>query len=108
MDEYRRQEATASVSEFTRKEPEHEGRRCRYRIYLQVDQPEQKGNDDRGIGKRTTEQTKALPEIAEPGWSAGGRERLFPPELRHRRRSKETSSTGEMTLRVEANLSSGD
>jgi len=51
MDEYRRQETTASVSEFSRQEPEHEGRRCCYRIYLQVDQPEQKGNDYRGIGE---------------------------------------------------------
>ncbi len=41
-----------------RKEPEHEGRRCCCRIYLQVDQPEQKGNDYRGIGKRSTEKRK--------------------------------------------------
>src|SRR5260370_29615999 len=34
MDEYRRHETTASVSEFPRKEPEHEGRPCCYRIYL--------------------------------------------------------------------------
>jgi hypothetical protein len=58
MNQDRRQETTTSVSEFTRKEPEHEGRRCRYRIRLQVDQPEQKGNDDRGIGNRTTQKRK--------------------------------------------------
>lgn len=67
MGEYRWQETTASVSEFPRKKPEHEGRPCRHRIYLQVDQPEQKGNDYRGIGKRSTKKRKGCRKLPNQG-----------------------------------------